>query len=31
MLLLTPPYLPVLRASTRWPLLARLLNLSETA
>ena len=31
MLLLTPPYLPVLRASSRWPLLARRLSLSETA
>jgi tetratricopeptide (TPR) repeat protein len=30
MLLLAPPYLPVLRASNRWPQLARRLNLSET-
>ena len=31
MLLLTRPYLPVLRASSRWPMLARRLNLSETS
>ena len=31
MILLTPPYLPVLRASSRWPFLASLLNLSETS
>jgi serine/threonine-protein kinase len=31
MLLLTPPYLPVLRASSRWPMLARRVNLSETS
>jgi serine/threonine-protein kinase len=30
MILLTTPYLPVLRASSRWPTLARRLNLSET-
>jgi serine/threonine-protein kinase len=29
MILLTPPYLPVLRASNRWPALARRLNLSD--
>jgi eukaryotic-like serine/threonine-protein kinase len=31
MILLSPPYLPVLRASSRWPALARRLNLSETS
>ncbi len=31
MILLTRPYLPVLRASTRWPALARRVNLSETS
>jgi tetratricopeptide (TPR) repeat protein len=31
MLFLTPPYLRVLRASRRWPALARRLNLSETS
>jgi len=31
MLLLTRPYLPVLRESSRWPMLARRLNLSETS
>jgi TolB-like protein len=30
MIFLTPPYLPVLRASSRWPMLVRRLNLSET-
>jgi hypothetical protein len=31
MVLLTPPYLPVLRASSRWPALARRVNLSATS
>ena len=31
MILLTRPYLPVLRASSRWPALARRLHLSETS
>jgi hypothetical protein len=31
MILLTRPYLPVLRASSRWLALARRLNLSETS
>jgi len=31
MVLLTPPYLPVLRASSRWPALARRVNFSETS
>jgi eukaryotic-like serine/threonine-protein kinase len=31
MLLLSPPYLPVLRSSTRWPAITRRLNLSETS
>jgi hypothetical protein len=31
MILLTQPYLPVLRASKRWPALARRVNLSETS
>jgi serine/threonine-protein kinase len=30
MVLLTPPYLPVLRASKRWPALARRVNFSES-
>lgn len=31
MILLTPPYLPVLRTASRWPALARRLKLSETS
>jgi hypothetical protein len=31
MTLLRRPYLPVLRASSRWPALARRLHLSETS
>jgi len=30
MLLLTPPYLPILRRSSRWPALAKRMNLPET-